>query len=65
MLGQALKGTRAKSSGRQRASSGPGATCRRSFAPGCIYSKDDRTMTRDEVIKEVSAATDTVTNRAE
>ena len=38
-----------------------GATFRRLLAPGFIYTEDDRVMTRDELLREITSGTDTVT----
>lgn len=37
-----------------------GATFERLLAPGFVYSEDDRTMPRDQVLREIVSGTDTV-----
>lgn len=37
-----------------------GALFRRLLAPGFVYTEDDRTMTRDDVLRDVTSGSDTV-----
>lgn len=37
-----------------------GAAFRRLLAPGFVYTEDDRVMTRDELLREITTGTDTV-----